>query len=154
MWNILKINNISIVNFKKEVSLIFKLTNPFECYSCECLVFVCVFCVFTPFPFHQYCLCSTGKNYSYWIWPADLWLLQVSTFLKSKCIVEIKFLISAHYSFDVIHITDGVNIYLCMGVSVYWSLSVLSVFVSVSVWYQINTSKKKKHVSDLSKLYT
>lgn len=47
--------------------------------------------------------------------------------------MDIKLLISADYSFDVIHITDGVNIYLCMGVPVYWSLNVLSAFVSVSV---------------------
>lgn len=57
----------------------------------------------------------------------------MSTFLKSKGTVDIKLLISADYSFDVIHITDGVNIYLCMGVPVYWSLNVLSAFVSVSV---------------------
>ena len=44
MWNILKINNIFIVNFKKEVSLIFKLTNPLSVIVvsvwCLCVCFV------------------------------------------------------------------------------------------------------------------
>ena len=89
-------------------------------------------------------------------------------FLKRKNIVESKFLISVNYSLNVMtiiwahmscyeHITIGVII-ICMGVSVYWPLRVLGVFMFVSLCVCVclrsnqSTSKKPHYVSDLSKL--
>ena len=75
--------------------------------------------------------------------------------MKRKEILESTFLISVNYSFSVIKIaavsTSGVNIYL-HGVSVYWPLSVLCVFVCVIS--NQSTNRKTHHVSDLSKLDT
>ena len=89
-------------------------------------------------------------------------------FLKRKNIVESKFLISVNYSLNVMtiiwahmscyeHITIGVII-IYMGVSVYWPLRVLGVFMFVSLCVCVclrsnqSTSKKPHYVSDLSKL--
>ena len=81
--------------------------------------------------------------------------------MNRKYIVEITFLISVNYLFNVIkdshceHITVGVNIYL------YWCVSLLAsececlcLCVCVCVISNQSASKKLHHVSDLTKLDT
>ena len=114
------------------VPLFFIITKPFQCYFFEYLVRVCF--VYLHY-FHWYCLCFMSRTYLYWIWS---WLLQLGIFKNAKTFVESKFLISANYLSSVIHIAN-VSTYLLVlryrGVSVYWPLSALCVFVCVSVWY-------------------
>ena len=70
--------------------------------------------------------------------------------MESKC------LISANYSFNVIHIAAVRPVCVCvcvcvfMCVSIYWPLSVLCLYFCVSD-VKLETSKKPNYVSDLSK---
>ena len=89
------------VILKKEVSLIFILTNPFQWYLSERLVCVCVLCIYT---------ISISTVF---VSREDLTLIESNqqiydfcrrVIYKAKGIVEIKFLISANYSLSVIYI--------------------------------------------------
>ena len=83
---------------KGQVSLIYVLTNPFQCYLSECLVCMCVFCLFTPFSsvllvfsvsWEELTLIkSNQKIHDFYKWVT----------FRSKDIVESTFLILASYS--------------------------------------------------------
>ena len=44
-----KKGGVQILALKRELSLIFILTNPFQCYLWKCLMCMCLFCLFVQF---------------------------------------------------------------------------------------------------------
>ena len=87
---------------RKEVSLIFLLTNSFQCYLFECLVCICVFCLFTLFL--SVLFVFQGKNLLLLNLISRYFTSTSEQLLKSKNIAERNFLISVNYPFNVIHI--------------------------------------------------
>ena len=79
----------------------------------------------------------------------------MSNFWKAKAMSNPVYKVNFWYQ-RVIHskiaVVNSVLIYIYMGVSVYWPLCVLFVFVCVYVRHQITALAKKYHVSNFSKL--
>ena len=114
---------------------------------------VFVFCLFTPFlsvlfAFHR-------KNLAL--------LHLMNRYATSKRVIFIKrrhcgkLMLDISELFSVIQIAavgtwHVVVVYIYMGVSVYWSLCVLGIFVCMCAWSNQTTIKKRNYVSDLSKL--
>ena len=124
------------------MSLIFILTNPFQCYlslSVWCVymfiynISISIICVSKDKPS---LIASNQQIYDFYMW----------IFEKKRYCGKLIFDITKLFikSFNVScceHITGDVN-NIYMGVSVYWLLSVLCVFVCVCVWYQIRVLVK------------
>ena len=127
------------------------------------MVCLCVFCLFTPFPFVLFLF--HGKNLlllsllNRYNTESDQQTSTRQCFLKSKYIFESNFLILFFKSFIQCyahswcgHIIGGVSIYLYECVSLLVRACVVCLCLRVCVISNQTTSKKPHYVSDLSKV--